>query len=50
VHVSWLRGKLTNAGLDGSSIQTVYGVGYRFVAPGKSAPATADSLVANGLE
>src|SRR4051795_11777144 len=33
VHMSWLRGKLTTAGLDGSSIQTVYGVGYRFVVP-----------------
>ena len=34
VHMSWLRGKLTNAGLDASAIQTVYGVGYRFVIAG----------------
>lgn len=33
VHVSWLRGKLTDAGLDPAAIQTVYGVGYRFVVP-----------------
>ena len=33
VHISWLRGKLTDAGLDSSTIRTVYGVGYRFVVP-----------------
>ena len=33
VHISWLRGKLSHAGLDSAAIQTVYGVGYRFVAP-----------------
>jgi len=33
VHISWLRGKLTDAGLDASTIRTVYGVGYRFVVP-----------------
>ena len=37
VHVSWLRGKLARAGLDGSAIQTVYGVGYRFTATGGQA-------------
>ena len=42
VHMSWLRGKLANAGLDGSAIQTVYGIGYRFVAPGDQAPAPLD--------
>ena len=30
VHISWLRGKLATAGLNGAAIQTVYGVGYRF--------------------
>lgn len=33
VHISWLRGKLTDAGLDPGAIRTVYGIGYRFVAP-----------------
>lgn len=33
VHISWLRGKLADAGMDGSAIRTVYGVGYRFVVP-----------------
>jgi len=32
VHISWLRGKLANAGMNGAAIQTVYGVGYRFTA------------------
>jgi two-component system phosphate regulon response regulator PhoB len=31
VHVSWLRGKLADAGLNGVSIRTVYGAGYQFV-------------------
>lgn len=33
VHVSWLRGKLQEAGLLGDVIRTVYGAGYRFVVP-----------------
>src|SRR5215218_3369831 len=33
VHMSWLRGKLSAAGLDAPVIQTVYGAGYRFVIP-----------------
>jgi DNA-binding winged helix-turn-helix (wHTH) protein len=33
VHISWLRGKLSAAGLDVPAIHTVYGVGYRFVIP-----------------
>ncbi len=33
VHISWLRGKLADAGLDATAIRTVYGVGYRFVVP-----------------
>ncbi|HLL51204.1 MAG TPA: response regulator transcription factor, partial [Thermomicrobiales bacterium] len=32
VHISWLRGKLANAGMNEAAIQTVYGVGYRFTA------------------
>jgi DNA-binding response OmpR family regulator len=32
VHVSWLRGKLAEAGLDEALIRTVYGAGYQFVA------------------
>lgn len=30
VHISWLRAKLTKAGLAGDPIRTVYGSGYRF--------------------
>jgi DNA-binding response OmpR family regulator len=33
VHISWLRGKLADAGLDTEMIRTVYGAGYQFVAP-----------------
>lgn len=33
VHISWLRGKLSEAGVDQEVIRTVYGAGYRFVAP-----------------
>lgn len=33
VHVSWLRGKLEEAGLAEDVIRTVYGSGYRFVVP-----------------
>ena len=32
VHLSWLRGKLAEAGADPAAIRTVYGVGYQFVA------------------
>lgn len=31
VHVSWLRGKLADAGVTGAAIRTVYGVGYQLV-------------------
>lgn len=31
VHVSWLRGKLADAGVAGAAIRTVYGVGYQLV-------------------
>lgn len=30
VHISWLRGKLTAAGMSDDTIRTVYGAGYRF--------------------
>lgn len=30
VHISWLRGKLTAAGMSDETIRTVYGAGYRF--------------------
>jgi DNA-binding response OmpR family regulator len=33
VHISWLRGKLADAGVGADVILTVYGVGYRFVIP-----------------
>lgn len=31
VHISWLRGKLSSAGLRDGGIRTVYGAGYRFI-------------------
>lgn len=37
VHVSWLRGKLAEAGLEQEVIRTVYGAGYRFVVPPETA-------------
>lgn len=42
VHISWLRGKLTDAGFDGEAIRTVYGAGYRFTVP---PDATANGLL-----
>lgn len=33
VHISWLRGKLSDAGMNHDVIRTVYGAGYRFVTP-----------------
>jgi DNA-binding response OmpR family regulator len=33
VHISWLRAKLTDAGMPADVIKTVYGAGYRFVSP-----------------
>jgi two-component system OmpR family response regulator/two-component system alkaline phosphatase synthesis response regulator PhoP len=36
VHVSWLRGKLVDAGANGDMIRTIYGAGYRFVLPTES--------------
>lgn len=34
VHISWLRGKLSDAGLGSGTIRTAYGRGYRFALPG----------------
>ncbi|MCD6030496.1 MAG: two component transcriptional regulator, winged helix family [Thermomicrobiales bacterium] len=33
VHISWLRGKLAEAGIDPGVIRTVYGAGYSFALP-----------------
>ncbi len=33
VHISWLRGKLGDAGVGGGVIRTIYGAGYQFVIP-----------------
>ena len=42
VHISWLRGKFSNAGVPGEMIKTVYGAGYRFqTTPVDEARATA---------
>jgi DNA-binding response OmpR family regulator len=46
VHVSWLRGKLTDAGLTGVSIRTVYGAGYQFVVTDGAVAATSAGAVA----
>ncbi len=46
VHVSWLRGKLADAGLTGVSIRTVYGAGYQFVSADSAAAASEDGAVA----
>jgi DNA-binding response OmpR family regulator len=49
VHISWLRGKLTEAGFDSSAIGTVYGVGYRFVVSESQAPGTVAATMVSGL-
>jgi DNA-binding response OmpR family regulator len=36
VHVSWLRGKLIDAGVTTDLIRTIYGAGYRFVQPSET--------------
>jgi DNA-binding response OmpR family regulator len=38
VHISWLRGKLADAGIEHEMIRTVYGAGYRFVVPADAGP------------
>jgi len=45
VHVSWLRGKLIEAGAPAELIRTIYGAGYRFVPP-----ADATELATLGVE
>ena len=37
-HISWLWGKLSDAGLDAAAIGTACRVGYRFVVPESKAP------------
>jgi DNA-binding response OmpR family regulator len=37
VHISWLRAKLSEAGIGQDVIRTVYGAGYRFVVPTEAA-------------
>src|SRR3954470_23180495 len=49
VHISWLRGKLSDAGLDVAAIQTVYGVGYRFVVPDVQGNSSVEVERADGL-
>lgn len=45
VHISWLRGKLTAAGMSDDTIRTVYGAGYRFnVAAAKDDAFASESL------
>jgi DNA-binding response OmpR family regulator len=48
VHISWLRGKLSAAGLDAQTIQTVYGAGYRFVIADEPARLTAPASAGAG--
>lgn len=45
VHISWLRGKLSVAGLEDAGIRTVYGAGYRFVLGSDVQPAQAGAGV-----
>ncbi len=46
VHISWLRGKLTAAGMSDDTIRTVYGAGYRF----NVAAAEDDSIAPNASD
>jgi DNA-binding response OmpR family regulator len=48
VHISWLRGKLTAAGLNAPVIQTVYGAGYRFVIPDEPVHLAGPASAADG--
>jgi len=43
VHISWLRGKLSDAGMDPDCIRTVYGAGYRFMIQATDEPHTSGS-------
>jgi DNA-binding response OmpR family regulator len=49
VHISWLRGKLDDAGFDGSAIRTIYGAGYRFVSSRETARFTSGEESENGM-
>ncbi|MDQ3693553.1 MAG: response regulator transcription factor [Chloroflexota bacterium] len=49
VHISWLRGKLTEAGLASDAIRTVYGAGYRFLLHRADPLVEAEPIVAGGL-
>jgi DNA-binding response OmpR family regulator len=44
VHVSWLRGKLIDAGADNEIIRTVYGAGYRFALASETAMTAGQTL------
>ncbi len=46
VHISWLRGKLSAAGLAEGGIRTVYGQGYRFESP----PSSNAAPISDGVE
>lgn len=48
VHISWLRGKLAAAGLDGEAIRTVYGAGYRFMPQCGTPLASVEQCVGGG--
>ncbi len=48
VHISWLRGKLTEAGLESDVIRTVYGAGYRFLIHRTDPLVEAVQIVAGG--
>ncbi|MEA2594862.1 MAG: two-component system, OmpR family, response regulator MtrA [Thermomicrobiales bacterium] len=48
VHISWLRGKLHDAGIREEMIKTVYGSGYRSVVPPEAAEGAVGSFVVGG--
>jgi DNA-binding response OmpR family regulator len=48
VHISWLRGKLHDAGIREEMIKTVYGSGYRFVVLPEAAEGAVGSFVVGG--
>jgi DNA-binding response OmpR family regulator len=50
VHISWLRGKLIDAGIRHELIRTVYGAGYRFVVPPELETDQGERLSDSGYE
>ena len=48
VHISWLRGKLADAGLGSGVIRTAYGRGYRFSLPGDAGGELVDEINPTG--